>query len=104
MPPKNKIEINAYINENINTSKHTEAWVLEVGDMGPGGPLILIVNYYWALFPNRNYKYLPKSSNMWRLVGFWPPLASFNQVPGAFSPPGENGPEVEKGPRIATDC
>ena len=45
MPLKNYIEINILKNINLNTCKNTEVWVLEVGDMGPGGPLILI-NYY----------------------------------------------------------
>ena len=43
MPLKNRIEINIYINIKINTCKNTEVWVLEVGDMGPGGPLIFII-------------------------------------------------------------
>ena len=36
--------MNTYINKKyINTCKNTEVWVLEVGDMGPGGPLIFII-------------------------------------------------------------
>ena len=34
---KNGIEINTYTDEDIDTCENTEVWVLEVGDMGPGG-------------------------------------------------------------------
>ena len=43
MPLKNHIEKNTYTNINISTCKNTEVWVLEVGDMGPGGPLMFII-------------------------------------------------------------
>ena len=36
---KNGIEINTYTDEDIDTCENTEVWVLEVGDMGPGGAL-----------------------------------------------------------------
>ena len=36
---KNSIEINTYTDEDIDTCENTEVWVLEVGDMGPGGAL-----------------------------------------------------------------
>ena len=43
MPERNHKEITTYINININTCENTEVWVLEVGDIGPGGPLIFII-------------------------------------------------------------
>ena len=39
MPLKNGIKINTHTDEDIDTCENTEVWVLEVGDMGPGGAL-----------------------------------------------------------------
>ena len=72
---KNHIEINTYKNMNKNTFENTEVWVLEVGDMGPGGPLIIIIiiikGPYFQIELINTYLNLTICGDLWAFDHLW---------------------------------